>query len=85
MGLWRILDGLGGKTSRLISIVTGIAVLGIGCGPLPAPVADIEGVDQVKYNRDLAACYEEKRWATEMGNPIANCMKAKGYKILVTH
>jgi hypothetical protein len=55
------------------------------CNPLPAPVVDMEGVNPVTYNRDLAACYEEKKWAIEAGNAISNCMSAKGYKVLVSH
>lgn len=63
-----------------LAIIMGLAACG---GPDPGPVVDMEGVDQVKYNRDLADCYNEKRFATEWGSPITNCMRAKGYKILV--
>lgn len=85
MGLWHVIISGGAQTFRLLCIIAGIAAVGIGCGPLPAPVVDMEGVDQVKYNRDLAACYEEKRLTIEMGNAVSNCMKAKGYTILVSH
>jgi len=57
----------------------------VSCNPLPAPVVDMEGVNPVTYNRDLAACYEEKKWAVEAGNAVSNCMRAKGYKVLVSH
>jgi starvation-inducible outer membrane lipoprotein len=55
------------------------------CAGLPPPVVDMEGVDHAKYNRDLAACYEEANSAVEMGNAVTNCIKRKGYKILYSN
>lgn len=69
--------------AALIAVVMCIAAQ--ACTGLPPPVVDMEGVDQAKYNRDLAACYEEKKFAFEMGNPITNCIKKKGYKILYSN
>lgn len=40
------------------------------------------GRDQATYNRDLAACYKAAP-AVSFGNPITECMKAKGYTILM--
>lgn len=52
------------------------------CTPTQAPIVDMTGKDQATYNRDLAACYEAAP-AVAFGNPITDCMKAKGYTILV--
>lgn len=75
----------GRKIRRLLSLVAVMAAPLSACTATPAPVVDMQGIDPAQHNRDLAACYEEKKYATEWGNPISNCMKAKGYKILVSH
>jgi len=46
------------------------------------PIPDMHGVDPVKYNEDLAECYK-RPWGIYVGNPVARCMKKKGYKFLV--
>ena len=57
----------------------------VGCGgPTPAPIVDMEGVDPVAYNRDLAECVKENASkAIEFGNGVTRCIRAKGYKVLV--
>lgn len=62
-----------------------IAVLLAGCTGLAAirPIVDMEGVDPVKLNRDMAAC--EDYVASQLisaGNGVSRCMSEKGYKIL---
>ena len=64
-----------------------ILALGLGlagCGETPRPLVDMEGVDPVKHNRDLAACYDKVgkqffSWGTDVGD----CMASKGYKVLI--
>ena len=52
------------------------------CSPIPAPIVDHTGVDEAKYNQDLADCYNQDH-GINVGNPVTRCMEAKGYKILV--
>lgn len=69
--------------------VIAASVIGVGlagCGtPISAnrPIVDMEGVDVVKHNRDMAAC---EAWvasqAITFGNATERCMREKGYKIL---
>jgi hypothetical protein len=66
---------------RLI-VLSFVALAGCGGGPTPAPIVDMAGVDQTKYNRDLAACYDAAP-AVSFGNPVSRCMSDKGYKVLV--
>lgn len=56
-----------------------------GCSGISAarPIIDMEGVDVVKYNRDLATC--EDYVSSQLfspGNGTSRCMSEKGYKIL---
>ncbi len=54
----------------------------VGCdGPLPDPIIDRAGVDEVQYNRDLAACHIGRPVITA-GSYVANCVTRKGYKVL---
>jgi len=59
-----------------------------GCGSanLTPPIVDMSGVDQVKLNRDLAECTRETNDSPVVFHPAQrfdNCMKRKGYTILV--
>lgn len=51
------------------------------------PIVDMTGVDPGRHSQDLAACDHERSTGQngfiEIGNPIANCMRRKGYKVLV--
>lgn len=60
----------------VLSIVT-------ACGPPPAPVVDMTGVDPATYNRHLAMCYRLAREQITFGNPVTKCMADNGYRILV--
>jgi hypothetical protein len=57
-----------------ISLLSGCAI------PQPG-VYDIRGVDPVQYNDDLAYCRNHEPFFST-GNPITNCMRDKGYKVL---
>lgn len=72
--------------TKLFTQTVLLAVLGLassGCGETPRPLVDMEGVDPIKHNRDLADCYD--RVAAQFissGNAVGNCMASKGYKVL---
>lgn len=70
-------------TGFLVSTVC--AIFCFGCaGPSPAPIIDMQGVDPVAYNRDLAECVKRNASkAIELGNGVTRCIQAKGYKVLV--
>jgi hypothetical protein len=67
----------------LIGIAAAITALA-GCGgPTPVPIVDMEGVNPVTYNRDLASCVKDNASkALVIGNGVTRCMVGKGYKIL---
>ena len=48
------------------------------CGEsIPSPIVDMQGVDPVKYNQDLADCHTiASKTAFAFGNPVTDCMKA---------
>lgn len=54
------------------------------CSSVPPPIVDKTGVDEGKYSHDLADCYHQMP-AFAVGNPITDCMREKGYKILVAN
>jgi hypothetical protein len=59
-------------------------VLSACAGPTPTPIVDMAGVDPVVYNRDLAQCVKENASkAIVLGNGVTECMKGKGYRVLV--
>ena len=64
------------------SVVSGF--LAASCSTMPVPVVDMEGVDQIQYNRDLADRYDETP-AFAFGNWLATCLESKGYTVLVGH
>lgn len=66
---------------RLVGFAAFCLAVG-ACSSIPAPVVDMEGVDQAQYNRDLAQCYENVG-LIEAGNPVSQCMHNKGYTVLV--
>jgi hypothetical protein len=60
-----------------------VALVLVGCGTGPMnPIVDMQNVDPVKYNRDLAECNHAPG---VIGNPISRCMRKKGYKILESY
>lgn len=69
---------------RCIGLVLAAFTLA-GCAGAPVPpVVDMAGVDPVQLNRDQADC-EHQRMNTffSVGPPLANCMRDKGYKVLI--
>lgn len=62
----------------ILLLLTGVIA---GCG-VPVPIVDMQGKDPVKTNQDLAYCQSSTANTFAIGNPIANCMKAKGYTLL---
>jgi hypothetical protein len=66
-------------TRSALVMLIGLAACG---GPVPEPIVDMTGVDQVQYNKDLADCYKSIPFIAA-GNPVTSCMEEKGYKILV--
>lgn len=71
----------------IIKRIVNLALLGLGlagCGETPRPLVDMEGVDPVKHNRDLADCYNSVgKQFFSWGTDTADCMKSKGYRVLI--
>jgi hypothetical protein len=72
------------RTPAMLRLLTGgLLVLLAGCAGRPRePVVDMQGVDPVKYQQDLADCQAERKWTLTFGNDMDECLEAKGYKIL---
>lgn len=66
---------------RTALILAATAALLAACAPVPEPIIDMAGVDQVTYHRDLVECYRTQPFIAA-GNPVTTCMRAKGYRIL---
>lgn len=66
---------------RLLTL--GLLILLVACADRPRdPIVDMQGVDPVKYEQDLAYCREERKWTLTFGNYMDECLATKGYKIL---
>jgi predicted metal-binding protein len=69
-------------------IIARIAILATfvacgGCTGIQAPIVDMNGVDQARYNIDLSDCAKRaSAMFISAGNPISRCMEERGYKIL---
>lgn len=60
-----------------------VALSLFGCvSSTPQPIVDMQGVDIVQYNRDLAYCETHVPFFSAR-NPYSDCLRAKGYKILL--
>ena len=73
--------------SYLSALLTAGLLAFAGCTPFSAyrPNIDLRGVDLNRYEEDMSEC--EKQGAGETfawGNPIAECMARRGYRILNT-
>ena len=66
---------------KRIAVLLAVVVSLAACGT-PVPIVDMQGKDPVKTNRDLAACQASTSGTFAWGNPIATCMKAKGYTLM---
>ncbi|WP_151178627.1 hypothetical protein [Hypericibacter terrae] len=67
---------------RRVLMLAAMAALLAGCQATPQPIVDMEGVAQVQYNRDMAWCVNNQPFIA-LGNPVTDCMRGKGYRILV--
>jgi hypothetical protein len=65
---------------RLLAL-TGLVLLA-GCASSREPLIDHMGVSDAKYNSDLSECRGTGGWFS-FGSPVADCMKGKGYKVLM--
>jgi hypothetical protein len=62
-------------------LLVGLALT--GCASSSSLLVDRTNVDDARYNRDLAACKDSSPISISFSNPVASCMSAKGYKVLM--
>lgn len=63
-----------------------LAILALcGCSSSPQPMIDHMNVSDAKYNKDTADCREQTSsgWIPFTGGSVADCMKGKGYNVLM--
>lgn len=65
------------KIASLLAIAASLAACGV-----PLPIVDMRGKDPVQTNDDLAYCQASTANTFAWGNPIATCMKGKGYRLM---
>jgi len=59
-----------------------LLVAAVGLGACVPAVVSLEAVPTPKLSRDLAQCKAEADAGFALGNPVKDCMKAKGYRFL---
>jgi hypothetical protein len=64
-----------------VALLLSVACLLAACG-VPLPIVDMQGKDPVQTNRDMAYCQSSTANSFAWGNPIATCMKGKGYTLM---
>ena len=70
------------RRRRVLSLASLLITLGAGCSTAHDPIIDRSGVDDARYNRDLASC-RQGAFPVGFSNPVASCMTAKGYTVLL--
>jgi hypothetical protein len=66
-----------------------VALAGLGllaaCSSAREPLIDRLNVSDAKYNRDIAECRQgsSSGWLPFGGTSVADCMKSRGYKVLM--
>ena len=74
--------GVYGRMTRII--VLGTLALLAGCSSSREPLIDRLNVSDAKYNGDMADCRQSSSgWFGVSGTSVADCMKGKGYKVLM--
>ena len=67
------------RIARVCAMGSGLAA----CALPGEPVVNRMGVDDARYNRDLAACKEQSGFLPGFSNPVATCLTGKGYQVLM--
>ena len=60
-----------------------IAVLLAGCSGQHDPLVDRLNVSDAKYHADIDACKQSSSGFSLFGDPLAKCMRGKGYRVLM--
>ncbi len=72
--------------------ILGLTILALAASTLfgcssPEPLIDRINVTDAKYNRDIADCRDQTSgsWIPFMGGSTADCMRGKGYHVLMNN
>ena len=55
----------------------------VACALAKEPYVNRMGVDDARYNRDVATCKQQAGPLPGFSNPVATCLSGKGYQVLV--
>ena len=66
---------------RVAALALAAAVL--ACADSSSVLVDRMGVSDAKYDQDFAECKKSSPFSLSFSNPVASCMSAKGYKVLM--
>ena len=67
---------------RALLLIAATAPLA-ACASSDSLLVDRMGVSDAKYQSDLDACKKASPISLSLSNPVATCMQAKGYKVLM--
>ena len=61
--------------------------LGLAACAAPEPLVDRMNVSDAKYTADLKSCRDESSggWIPFTGGSVSDCMKGKGYRVLMSN
>ena len=67
--------------TAVVTLLSALAGLAACAGS--DPIVDRMNVDDARYNRDLAACKSSSSSVPMVGTSVADCLKGKGYRVLM--
>lgn len=65
-----------------MTLLLALGTVLVGCSGVPEPLVDHTGIDEGRYSRDLADCARTQPFIAA-GNPDADCLRGKGYVVLL--
>lgn len=70
---------------RILVVLSSLLLAGCAASYAVAepPIVDQRGVDPAKFQSDQAECIQTGKAFVTVGSPVTDCMRGRGYSILV--